>query len=83
MDSKTYLEYFGYEKEQDILCEACHRPGHLHRIQEQEDGTDPIKNHMALCEKCEKMAVSGELTVGSLLYIHRCFLMGNRKRFVK
>ena len=83
--TKVYYRYFGYGIDDVILCEACGRKAvDIHHINGRVgEDANKIDNLMALCRKCHTLAHSGKLNKGELEYIHRNFLFGNRKQFIK
>lgn len=80
------MEYFDYVTQEEISCEACHRPAvDIHHINGRGKGKDIISNLMALCRKCHEKAHGGKdyIDKGTFQYIHNNFLAGNRKTFLK
>lgn len=57
--TKIYMDYFGYQIQEDVFCEVCGSPANdIHHIQCRGAGGDPqgkkdvIENLQALCRKC-------------------------------
>jgi len=82
---KIYLKHFGYGEQDVILCEACSRPAvDVHHVKyKSRGGTDEIENLIGLCRKCHNLAHNETLKESDLLLIHRYFLAGSRKQFIK
>lgn len=61
-----------------IICEACGQPaGYKFSIVTPEKRID-----MDLCKKHIQVIASGKMSESTLLYIHNCFLSGQRKPFL-
>lgn len=81
--TKVYYNHFNYGIEDFIPCEACGKKAvDIHHIFGRGKGKDEINNLMALCRKHHEMA-HGEIKKDDMLYIHRSFLAGERKIFIK
>ena len=81
---KVYMSFFDFVCQEEILCEACHRPAvDIHHINGRGKGMNVISNLMALCRKCHTKCHESQISKGEAQYIHNNFLVGNRKRFVK
>ena len=87
---KNYLKYFEIGEQDSWPCEACGRVYPInngleihHIVFRSHGGGDEVENNMCLCRKCHTLAHEGKLNKGELQYIHRNFLFGNRKKFIK
>jgi len=83
--TKIYYRYFDYGEQDIVPCEACGRPAvDIHHINGRigKDANN-IENIMAVCRKCHDLAHGEKISKGELLYIHKNFLTGNRKQFIK
>jgi predicted restriction endonuclease len=83
---KVYLDYFDIKTENELICEACGNMAvDIHHIHGRGKGKDIITNLMALCRKCHDRAHSSKNYVSKdeFQFIHRNFLAGNRKAFLK
>lgn len=61
-----------------IICEACGQPaGYKFSIVTPEKRID-----IDLCKKHIKTVASGYVSESEMLYIHNCFLSGQRKSFL-
>lgn len=80
---KIYMKHFGYGEQDFIPCEACQSKAvDIHHISGRGKGKDEINNLMALCRKHHTMAHDEKITNSELIYIHKSFLAGQRKRFL-
>jgi len=80
---KIYMKHFDYVTQEEIPCEACHRPAvDIHHIFGRGEGRDVVTNLMALCRKCHDHAHS-KVTKSEMQMIHNYFLMGDRRKFFK
>lgn len=81
---KVYMEYFDYGETDFIPCEACGSPAvDIHHIFGRGgDEPDTIGNLIALCRKHHERAHK-DVGKEAVLYIHNCFLSGQRKVFLK
>ena len=81
--TKVYYNHFSYGIEDFIPCEACGKQAvDIHHIFGRGKDKDEITNLMALCRKHHTMA-HGEIKKDDMLYIHRSFMAGERKIFIK
>ena len=83
---KIYLDYFGYGEQDFVPCEACgSKSTDIHHIHGRWKGKDTIENLMALCRRHHSMAHSDKnhIDKSEFEYIHRSFLAGQRKQFLK
>lgn len=83
---KTYLDYFDYKTESEVICEGCLSPAvDIHHIHGRGRGKDVIKNLIALCRKCHDRAHGSKNYVSKdeFQLIHNYFLQGTRKQFLK
>jgi len=72
---KIYFDYFGYCKDEKILCEICGREAvDIHHIQPKGIGgsknEDYIENLIALCRDCHTAAHEHSLSKELLTKIH-------------
>jgi len=82
---KTYLDYFDYKTQSEVICEACGSPAvDIHHIHGRGEGMDDIKNLIALCRKCHERAHGSKhyVTKDQFQLIHNYFLQGTRKQFL-
>ena len=80
------MSYFDYVCQEEIPCEACHKPAtDIHHIDGRGEGKDVIENLMALCRKCHSRAHGGihPVSKDEFQYIHNFFLTGRIKTFLK
>ena len=83
---KVYMDYFDFKVQSEIMCEACGSPAvDIHHIHGRGKDKDVIENLIALCRKHHDMAHSSKNHVapGEFELIHRYFLSGVRKCFLK
>lgn len=81
--TKIYLDYFSLGEQDFIPCEACGAKAvDIHHIYGRGKGKDTIDNLMALCRKHHK-AAHETVKKDDMLYIHRSFIAGSRKQFLK
>ena len=81
--TKIYLDYFQLGEQDFIPCEACGAKAvDIHHIFGRGKGKDVIGNLMALCRKHHDAAHKIEKKE-DMLYIHRSFMAGSRKQFLK
>ena len=69
---KTYFDYFGYCKDEKILCEGCGRLAcDIHHLTfRSHQGKDNIENLIALCRDCHNAAHSNPKFNNKLKEIH-------------
>jgi len=82
--TKVYFKYFDYGEQDIVPCEACGSPAvDIHHIfgRVGED-SDSIDNLMALCRKHHERAHK-DISKETMLLIHKCYLSGQRKTFLK
>ena len=82
----VYLEYFGLQEGDFVVCEACQKAAcEIHHIHGRGKGKDVIDNLMALCRKCHERAHGSLHPVSKQEFelIHRYFLQGQRRVFLK
>lgn len=83
---QVYLDYFGYGEQDFIPCEACGSEAvDIHHIFNRGENMDVIGNLIALCRKHHNMAHSSmnHIDKSEFDYIHKSFLAGSRKIFLK
>jgi len=83
---QIYLNYFGFKEGDFVVCEACGKPAtDIHHIHGRGKGKDAIFNLIALCRGCHSRAHGSIHPVSKeeFDYIHKNFLAGNRKQFLK
>jgi len=79
---KTYLDYFDYKIQSDVMCEACGSQAvDIHHINGRGKDKDVISNLMALCRKHHAMAHES-IPKSEMQYIHNFYLTGRRKIFL-
>lgn len=71
----------GYNENDEIYCEACHRDAEGFFCINKSGTT--AKDFICLCRRCHTMAHNEEISKSELEYIHNNFLQGRRKRFMK
>jgi hypothetical protein len=82
---KIYCDYFDIKTENELICEACGKPGNdIHHIHGRGKDMDVIKNLMALCRKHHERAhgTIHPVSKGEFQLIHNYFLQGQRKIFL-
>ena len=82
---KIYCDYFDIKTENELICEACQKPGQdIHHVNGRGKGKDVISNLMALCRKCHERAHGSKNYVSKEQFqlIHNYFLQGTRKQFL-
>jgi len=80
---KTYLDYFDFKTESEVMCEACGKPAQdIHHVYGRGEGRDVITNLMALCRKHHDQAHT-RITKSEMQLIHNFFLSGERKQFLR
>jgi len=65
----------------ETRCEACFRPAEYKHLIEISSPKTSIE--IRLCKRHFKMVVSGAVSDGELIYIHNCYVAGQRKEFLK
>lgn len=65
--TKIYLEYHGYQIQEDVICEMCGQPAvDIHHIESKGMGGNPkadcIENLVGLCRDCHNKAHAGDIT---------------------
>ena len=87
---KIYLDYFDLGEQSIFQCEACTKELpiqglEIHHIHGRGVGKDVIDNICCLCRKCHERAHSSKNYVSKdeFAYIHKNFMQGNRKIFLK
>jgi 5-methylcytosine-specific restriction endonuclease McrA len=69
--TKIYLEFHGYQVQEDVVCEICSQPAiDIHHITAKGMGGNPeadcIENLIGLCRACHDKAHAGEITEDEL-----------------
>ena len=69
---QTYIDYFDYSKDENILCERCGAAAvDIHHIvYKSQGGKDNIENLIALCRDCHNLAHSEKLSKSELQDVH-------------
>ena len=81
---KVYMKAFGYSQADFIPCECCGTKAvDIHHITGRGEGKDIPDNLMAVCRKCHSRAHEGDLTKGSMQYIHNYFALGYVKKLIR
>lgn len=82
---RIYMKYFDYATSEEVICEACGSIAvDIHHVRGRGIGMDIIGNLMALCRKCHDRATGSKNYVKpeEMMYIHNCFMSGQRKSFL-
>ena len=81
---KIYMKHFDYVTQEEINCEACGNLAvDIHHINGRGKGKDVIENLIGLCRKHHSMCHDEKISKDEVLYIHRNFMLGVRKIWVK
>lgn len=72
---KTYLNYFDFKVQSDVICEICDRQAvDIHHIKGRGKGMDVIENLIAVCRGCHNDCHNEKYTKAQIQSIHNCFL---------
>jgi len=83
------MDYFNLGEQDVWYCEGCMQQFRInngleiHHIHGRGKNKDIIENLMSLCVKHHKMATLSQITPEEFQIIHRYFMNGSRKQFLK
>lgn len=77
--SKIYMKYFGYQIQEDVICEICQSPAvDIHHINGRGKGKDVIQNLAALCRKHHNDCHNELIKKDDMQNIHVKFIENNK-----